>query len=42
MRVVAYKDEGDICFYHTTYGEQARKCKPGCHWVPGNGSAAEN
>jgi hypothetical protein len=37
-----YKDDSDICFYHTTYGEQARKCKPGCQWVPGNGSAAEN
>jgi hypothetical protein len=37
-----YKDDSDICYYHTTYGEQARKCKPGCQWVPGNGSAAEN
>ncbi len=37
-----YKDDSDICLYHTTYGEQARKCKPGCQWVPGNGSAAEN
>jgi hypothetical protein len=25
-----YKDEGDICYYHTTYGDQARKCKSGC------------
>ncbi len=32
-----YKDDSDICYYHTTYGEQARKCKPGCQWVPGNG-----
>ncbi len=32
-----YKDDRDICFYHTTYSEQARKCKPGCQWVPGNG-----
>ncbi len=37
-----YKDDSDICYYHTTYGEQARKCKPACQWVPGNGSAAEN
>jgi hypothetical protein len=37
-----YKDDSDICYYHTTYGEQVRKCKPGCQWVPGNGSAAEN
>ncbi len=37
-----YKDDSDNCYYHTTYGEQARKCKPGCQWVPGNGSAAEN
>ncbi len=38
----SYKDDSDICFYHTTYGEQAIKCKPGCQWVPGNGSAAGN
>ncbi len=37
-----YKDNSDICYYHTTYGEQVRKCKPGCQWVPGNGSAAKN
>ncbi len=37
-----YKDDSDICYYHTTYGKQARKCKPGFQWVPGNGSAAEN
>ncbi|MFO0002634.1 MAG: hypothetical protein ACK559_16020, partial [bacterium] len=24
-----YKDDSDICYYHPTYGEQARKCKPG-------------
>jgi hypothetical protein len=37
-----YKDDSDICYYHTTYGEQAIKCKPGCQWVPGNESAAGN
>ncbi len=37
-----YKDDSDICYYHTTYGEQAIKCKPGWQWVPGNGSAAGN
>jgi hypothetical protein len=37
-----YKDDSDMCYYHSTYGEQARKCKPGCQWVLGNGSAAEN
>ncbi len=37
-----YKDDSDICFFHTTYGKRAMKCKPGCQWVPGNGSAAEN
>jgi hypothetical protein len=28
-----YKDNSNICYYHTTYGDQARKCKPGCQWV---------
>ena len=37
-----YKDDSNICYYHITYSDQARKCKPGCHWVPGNGSAAKN
>jgi hypothetical protein len=37
-----YKNDSNICYYHTTYGNQARKCTPGCQWVPGNGSAAEN
>jgi len=37
-----YKEDSDICYYHTSYGEQAIKCKPGCQWVPGNGSAAGN
>jgi hypothetical protein len=36
------KDDCDICYYHTTYGDQARKCKPGCQWIPGIGGAAEN
>jgi hypothetical protein len=30
-----YKDDSNICYYHTTYGKQERKCKPGCQWVPG-------
>jgi hypothetical protein len=37
-----YMEDSGICFYHTTYGNQARKCKPGCQWIPGNGVAAEN
>ncbi len=37
-----YKDDSDICYYYTTYGDQAIKCKPGCQWVPGNGSAVGN
>jgi hypothetical protein len=37
-----YKEDGDICYYHHTYGDRAMKCKPGCQWVPGNGSAVEN
>jgi hypothetical protein len=37
-----YKDDSNICYYHTTFGDQARKCKPGCQWVSGNGVAAEN
>ncbi len=37
-----YKEDSDICYYHTTYRNQARKCKPGCQWIPGNGVAAEN
>jgi hypothetical protein len=37
-----YKEDSDICYFHTTYGDKARKCKPGCQWIPGNGVAAEN
>jgi hypothetical protein len=37
-----YKDDSDIRYYNTNYGEQSRKCKPGCQWIPGNRSAAEN
>jgi hypothetical protein len=37
-----YKDDSDICYYHTTYCDQARKCKAGCQWIPENGAAAKN
>jgi hypothetical protein len=37
-----YKEDSDICYFHTTYGDKARKCKPGCQWIPGNRVAAEN
>ena len=37
-----YKEDGDICYYHYTYGDRAMKGKPGCQWVPGNGLAAKN
>jgi hypothetical protein len=37
-----YKEDSDICYFHTTYGNKARKCKPGCQWIPGNGVAAAN
>jgi hypothetical protein len=37
-----YKEDGEICYYHHTYGDRVMKCKPGCQWVPGNGSAAES
>jgi hypothetical protein len=36
-----YKDDSEICFYHTTYGDKARKCKPGCLWA-GNSPATGN
>jgi hypothetical protein len=37
-----YKEDSDICYFHTTYGDKARKCKPECQWIPGNGVTAEN
>jgi hypothetical protein len=37
-----YREDSDICYFHTTYGDKARKCKPGCLWTRGNGQAAEN
>jgi|LakMenEpi03Aug12_release.lakeMendotaPanAssembly.Ray.scaffolds.fasta_scaffold616691_2 hypothetical protein len=33
-----YQDDSEVCFYHNTYSDKARKCKPGCQWV-GNGQA---
>jgi hypothetical protein len=35
-----YKEDSDICYFHATYGDKARKCKPGCLWTAGNGQAA--
>jgi hypothetical protein len=37
-----YKEDSDVCYYHTTYGYKVIKCKPGCQWIPENGVAAEN
>jgi hypothetical protein len=37
-----YKEDSTICYFHTTYGDKARKCKHGCQWTAGNGLAAEN
>jgi hypothetical protein len=37
-----YKEDSDICYFHTTYGDKVRKCKTGCQWTAGNGLAAEN
>jgi hypothetical protein len=37
-----YRQDSDICYYHFTYGDEAMKCKHGCKWAPGNGTAAEN
>ncbi len=25
-----HKEDSEICYYHTTYGDNAKKCKPGC------------
>jgi hypothetical protein len=25
-----YKEDSDICYFHTAYGDKARKCKPRC------------
>ena len=31
--------DGRLCWYHASFGVQARSCKPGCAWQPaGNGS----
>ncbi len=32
------QNKSDVCFYHTAFGDKAKKCKPGCVW-PGNGRA---
>ncbi len=37
-----YKEDSDIYYFHTTYGNKSRKCKPRCQWIPGNGVVAEN
>jgi hypothetical protein len=37
-----YKEDSDICYFHNTYSDKARKCKPGWLWTAGNGLAAEN
>jgi hypothetical protein len=36
-----YKDDSEICYYHFTYGNKARKCKPSYLWK-GNGQATGN
>ncbi len=36
-----HKEDSEICYYHTTYGNKAKKCKPGCLWT-GNGQVAGN
>lgn len=31
-----------FCFYHAMFGPRAKKCQPGCSYVPGNVRAASN
>jgi hypothetical protein len=33
--------DDSVCYFHNTFGDKAKKCKPGCSWS-GNGSAAGN
>jgi hypothetical protein len=33
--------DDSFCYFHNTFGDKAKKCKPGCSWS-GNGSAAGN
>ncbi len=37
-----FKEDSDICYFHTTYGDKARKCKPGCQRILENRVAVEN
>ncbi len=34
-----HQDDNEVCFYHNTCGDKARKCKPSWQWA-GNGQAA--
>lgn len=34
-----HPDPSQLCFYHRTFGEAARKCKQPCAWTRGNDSA---
>jgi hypothetical protein len=33
--------DNSLCYFHNTFGDKAKKCKPGCSWS-GNESAAGN
>ncbi len=36
-----HREDSEICYYCTTYGDKAKKCKPGCLWT-GNTQASGN